>query len=424
MDKQRKDIMILSATLFSMFFGAGNLIFPPSLGFIFGEKWYIAFLGFFLTGTGLPLLGIIASAKSDGDMDKLGERVSKPFSKFLGIVIVLSIGPLMAIPRTGATSYEMAIQPIWNDFNPGIFAFIYFTSAYLLVRKPTKIVDRVGKILTPALVILLILIIIFGILNPMGSIINTKIDSSFVEGFQGGYQTMDAFAALLFGGIIINSVKDRGYSDKDTQINMTLKSGLIATIGLTIIYGGLSYLGATASGVLKEPITKVELIMAIAENSLGSFGKIGLAMVVTLACLTTTIGLISTVGNYFEKLTNGKLKYKEIIVLTTIFSGVLSVVGVDQIIKLSFPILFFMYPIVIVLIFMTIVFDRKVDSIVYKYPIFITIIISILATLKEFKIIESTSHILKYLPLYNQGFPWLVPAMIFGLIGYYVSKSN
>lgn len=419
---EKKDVIVLSAALFSMFFGAGNLIFPPYVGFFSGDKWIIALIGFFLTGTGLPLLGVIASAKSEGDINKLGEKVSKPFSRVLGLIIILSIGPLMAIPRTGATTYEMSILPLFPNFSPIIFAIIYFSIAYILVLKPSEIVNNIGKYLTPALIALLIAIIIFGSLNPIGDIVNTDPGNAFTEGFEIGYQTMDAFAALLFGGVIIYSVSLMGYEELDKQISMTFKAGIFAALGLTIIYGGLGYLGATATSVVGSEVQKVELLVMLAENSLQSFGKIGLAIVVALACLTTTIGLITTVGQYFVAISNGKLSYNFIITVTTLVGAVLSVVGVDNIVKFSGPVLSVMYPIVIVLIFLTIILKQDTDKKVFQMSILFTSIVSILQLLIDLEVISNSY--LAWLPFANLKLAWIVPSLIGLGLGYMMSNKQ
>ncbi len=419
--KERRDIVFLSATLFSMFFGAGNLIFPPFVGFFSGKKWILALIGFFLTGTGLPLLGVAASAKSEGDINKLGEKVSKPFSLALGLIIILSIGPLMAIPRTGATTYEMSILPLFPNFSPVIFAILYFSLAYILVINPSEIVNRVGKVLTPSLIILLLLIIVMGIVNPIGEIVDTNPGNAFTEGFEIGYQTMDAFAALLFGGVIIFAINDMGYKSVDKQISMTLKSGIIAALGLTIIYGGLGYLGATATSVLGE-VQKVELVVKLAENSLKSFGKIGLAIVVALACLTTTIGLITTVGQYFENISKGKLGYRFVVTITTIVGGVLSVVGVDNIVRFSGPVLSLMYPIVIVLIFLTILLKKDADKLIFQISILLTGLVSLAQLLIDYKLLGD--GVISWLPFFNLKLAWILPAIIGAGLGRILSKNK
>lgn len=413
--KSKNDALVLGAALFSMFFGAGNLIFPPFLGLLAGGKWAWALFGFFLTGIGLPLLGIIASAKSGGDVDKLGRRVSPGFSKFLGITIVLAIGPLLAIPRTGATAFEIGVLPTMPNGNPIIFSIIYFAISLFLVIKPNEVVDKIGKVLTPALLLLLAIIIIKGIISPMGKPVEGVYEIPFSQGFISGYQTMDALASILFGGIITSSLIQKGYDEKE-QIEMTIKSGLIAVAGLTFVYGGLGYLGATAGSLFSTDIDRVDLIVNISENLLASFGKMGLGIVVALACLTTTVGLTATVGQYFNKISDGKLKYETVVIITTIFSAIMSVKGVEFIIVFAEPILTFMYPVVIVMILLTVIPGYEPSKNTYRYAVFATLVVSILELLNNLGI-WTTTNIINHMPLASWGFAWLLPAIIGFIIG-------
>lgn len=424
MKKKKNDALILGAALFSMFFGAGNLIFPPFLGLLAGQKWNWSMFGFFITGIGLPLLGIMASTKAGGDVDKLGKRVSPLFSKFLGITVVLAIGPLLAIPRTGATAYEMAILPTMPGVSPIIFAIIYFGIALSLVIKPNNVIDKIGKILTPVLLILLGLIIFKGIFDPMGVPITEDIARPFSDGFISGYQTMDALASILFGGMITTSLIQSGYTDMEDQMKMTTKAGLIAVGGLTIVYGGLGYLGATGGSLFAKDITKVDLIMNIANNSLQRYGEMGLGLVVALACLTTTIGLTATVGQYFSNITKGKLKYEWIVIATTIFSGAMSIRGVESIIVFSEPILVFMYPVVIVMILLTIVLGSEPNGNIYKNAIYATLIVSTLELLNTFGIFSYITQVVQYLPFASLGLSWVVPAAVGAGIGMMIPKKT
>lgn len=423
MKKKNNDALILGAALFSMFFGAGNLIFPPFLGLLAGQKWNWSMLGFFVTGIGLPLLGIIASAKAGGDVDKLGRRVSPLFSKFLGITVVLAIGPLLAIPRTGATAFEMAILPTIPGASPTIFAIIYFGIAFAFVIKPNGVIDRIGKFLTPILLLLLAVIIFKGIFNPMGIPISEDIAKPFSDGFIIGYQTMDALAAMLFGGMITTSLIQSGYDDVKDQMNMTKKAGLIAVGGLTLVYGGLGYLGATGGSLFAKDITKVELIMNIANSTLQKFGQMGLGLVVALACLTTTIGLTATVGQYFSNITKDKLKYEWVVMATIIFSAMMSIKGVESIIVFSEPILIFMYPVVIVMILLTIILGNEPNGNIYKNAIYATLVVSTLEILYKFEIWSHITKVVEYLPFESLGLAWLVPAIIGGTIGILVPKK-
>lgn len=420
--KQNNQAFILGAALFAMFFGAGNLIFPPFLGLLAGQKWNWSMFGFFITGIGLPLLGIIASAKSGGDVSKLGDRVSPLFSKFLGITVVLAIGPLLAIPRTGATAYEMAILPTMPSVGPVLFAVIYFGISLFLAIKPNDVMDRIGKILTPVLLILLGTIIFKGIFDPMGIPVSEDLAKPFSDGFITGYQTMDALASILFGSMVTLSLIENGYSDIKDQLKITKKAGLIAVGGLTLVYGGLGYLGATGGSLFPKDITKVDLIMNIANNSLHNFGELGLGLVVALACLTTTVGLTATVGQYFSSITKGKLKYQWIVIATTLFSAFMSVRGVESIIVFSEPILIFMYPVVIVMILLTVVSGDKPNKNIYRHAVYATLIVSTLEILNMFGIWTYVTRVIEYLPLASWGLPWVVPAILGGIIGKMMPK--
>lgn len=415
--KKNNEAFVLGAALFAMFFGAGNLIFPPFLGLLAGQEWNWSMLGFFLTGIGLPLLGIIASAKSGGDIDKMGRRVSPFFSKFLGITVVLAIGPLLAIPRTGATAYEMAILPTMPSISPLVFAIIYFGISLALVIKPNDVMDRIGKVLTPVLLLLLGVIIFKGIFDPMGIPVSEDLAKPFADGFITGYQTMDALASILFGSMVTLSLIQGGCTDLKEQLKITKKAGLIAVGGLTLVYGGLGYLGATGGSLFPKDITKVDLIMNIANNSLHNYGELGLGLVVALACLTTTVGLTATVGQYFSSITKGKIKYQWIVIATTLFSGFMSVRGVESIVTFSEPILVFMYPVVIVMILLTVASGDKPNKNIYRHAVYATLIVSTLEILNMFGIWTYVTQVIEYLPFASWGLPWLVPAILGAIVG-------
>lgn len=405
--KKKKDYIIVGLALFSMFFGAGNLIFPPALGLISGENWFFCMVGFFLTGIGMPVLGIVAVAKSGGTVEDLGNKVNPIFSKILAVITILAIGPLIAIPRTGATVYELGVRPIFSDINPIIVSIVYFSITLFFVINQSGIIDKIGKFLTPILLSIIGLIIIRGLLFPIGSPINTGINQSFFMGFQEGYQTMDALASIIFGGIILYSLDEKGYKCLSEKIKITIKAGIIAGIGLSFVYGGLLYIGATGSGIYLQDIERTRLIINISENILGGPGKVLLSLVVSVACLTTSIGLTATVGNYFEKLSKGKLTYRFLVVTTLVFSAIMSVNGVDKIVSFAGPLLSLVYPSVIVLILMSL-FDNYINNKnIYKGSIYFTFIVSFL------DIILGVGT----LPLSDIGFPWLIPAILGAALG-------
>jgi len=407
-----------------MFFGAGNLIFPPLLGRLAGNTWIIAVIGFLLTGVGLPFLGIVASSKAGGDVDKLGRKVSPGFAKFLGITIIIAIGPLLAIPRTGATAFEMGGQPIFPNLSPVVFAVIYFAINLFFVISPNNVMDKIGKILTPGLFLLLTLLIVKGIVSPTAAPAESTLDSSFPYGFLQGYQTMDALAAILFGGVVTASLVNYGYTEEKEKMSMTIKAGLVAIIGLAFVYGGLCYLGSSSGSIYPSDIARTTLIMNISNDVLGGFGKYGLGIAVMLACMTTSVGLTATVGQYFEQISNGKLKYKPLVIGTSIFSAVMSCAGVESIISLAAPILGFMYPIVMVLILLTVFLDKYItNENVYKFAIYAALIVSALETLSLFGFGSGIANFISKLPFSSSGFAWLIPALIGGILGNFVPSK-
>lgn len=414
--KEKKDVMVVGAALFAMFFGAGNLIFPPSLGFNAGEDWFLCMLGFFMTGVGLPILGVIAVARKKGSFDNLASKVSPGFAKILGSVIVLSIGPFLAIPRTEATVYEIGIKPLFANSNPLFVSSIYFVITLLFVLKPSGVIDKVGKYLTPMLLIIITTIIAKGLLSPMGVPTGNNLSAPFSNGFIEGYQTMDALASILFGGLVLTSLKQKGYTDSKKQINLACMAGIIAGLGLMFVYGGLLYLGSTGSGIFDAQISKTALLINIINSFFGTYGRIATCAAVSAACLTTSIGLTAVVGNYFTELTKGKLSYNVIITATVIVSTFISAFGVEKIVHFSVPLLLIAFPIVIVLIILTIV-KPNISTNIYRGAVAGTLFVSIIDALNYLKVDTGIAgQLIEKLPMHQSGFSWLIPSIACAVI--------
>lgn len=408
-----KDVLVVGFALFAMFFGAGNLILPPYIGIKAGNTWMHSLIGFGLTGIGLPLFGIVAMAKNDGSLQQFAGKFSHTFSVILGVLIILSIGPLLAIPRTGATTYEIAIRPVYPNISPIVFSIAFFgITLYFAINRST-VVDKIGKILTPALLIMLGMIIIKGIFFPIGKTVTTGIKNSFGASFIEGYQTMDAFASIFFAGIIIQNIKARGYTNVKDQVKLTIYSGVIAIVGLFLVYGGLMYLGATASGYVVGDIERTTLLVALVERILGSIGKIPLGLAVGLACLTTAVGLTVATGEFFNRITKGKLSYRGVVLATVIFSTVISSYGVESIIKFSGPVLVTLYPVIIVLIVMNTFKEYIKNGAIYATAIAGAFAVSIFNGLGELGVnVEFFEKIISYIPLADSGFAWISTALI------------
>ena len=418
MSKKTSDVIWIGFALFAMFFGAGNLIFPPYLGFLSGSAWTVAMLGFLLTGIGMPLLGVIASARAGGSIEHLAGRVGPGFARVLSIVVILAIGPLLAIPRTGAATFELGIRPNLPWVSPALGSLVYFAITLFFALNRSKVVDKIGKILTPFLIATLLLIILKGIFSPLASPVQGSLSNPFSSGFREGYQTMDAMASIVFAEIIIAAIVFKGYSKVTDQIKLASLSAVIAATGLGLVYGGLMYLGATSGSLFSPAIERTSLLINIAQGILGGAGKVALGIAVALACLTTSIGLTATVGDYFNTITKGRLKYKAICVATVVFSGVFATVGVTRIVQISVPLLVLVYPMAICLIILTIAGRKSIHRAVYIGAIIGTLSTSVFDALTAAGLpLAAANGLISHIPLAEAGFPWILPAVAGGIIG-------
>lgn len=423
---KRKDVIITGFALFAMLFGAGNLIFPPMVGFINGDEWGMAAIGFILTGAGFPLLAIFTSAFAGKDLDSFAIRVSPKFTKFFNVALILSIGPLLALPRTGATAFEMIFAKDSLNYNiyKIIFIAIFFGVSLLFSLKSSKVVDRVGAILTPILLVVLAIIIFKGVFSPLGEAISLeKAMGPFKYGFLNGYQTMDTLAAIVFSDIILKSIrKDRELSQQQ-EVSFLIQTSLIAIGGLAIVYGGLGFIGSSVTNILPAGIGSVELLTSIVKLLLGNAGKIILAICVTGACITTAIGLTATVADYFSELT--KISYEKLAVITTVVSIVFAMFGVDIIIKLAVPVLVFLYPIAIALIFLNIFKNKIKNDNIFVGTVIGAGLVSAYESLQAMGLkLSFLDGIYSSLPLDSLGLAWVLPAIIGGIIFKFIPKKS
>ena len=424
MDKSGKkkfgaDSIVVGFALFSMFFGAGNVIFPPYLGFGAGTQWVNGFLFYFIADIGLALFALFTLLKVGGSENITG-RIGSVASNILMSAIILCIGPMVAIPRTAATTFEMSVAPLISGVSPVIFSVAFFIVVLLLSIRQSAVIDVVGKVLTPALLIGLLVLIIKGIISPLGSIVNPHVDSSFVivNGIKSGYQTMDVLAALAFGIIILKSAQEKGYSDARESSKMIRAAAVIAGVLLLIVYFGLTYLGATSASLFSLDISRAELVIGIVERLLGKTGLVIFAVVVALACMTTAVALVSSAASFFEKLTKGGLSYATLVIIICVFSAVISNLGLDRIVAVASPILDIVYPPTLVLIALSWFGDRLSRG-VYCWAVVGALISSVLSTLSLYGV---SVPIVNTLPLASLGLGWIVPAVVFGIVAYVISR--
>ena len=411
MSKQKKgsffrDVIVVGFALFSMFFGAGNVIFPPYLGMESGQQWLAGFSAYYIADIGLALLGMFALLRV-GSSEAVLHRAGRVPAEILMCAIILCIGPMVAIPRTSASTYEMAIAPNLPGVSPILFSILFFA---VILALESAVVDIVGKILTPLLLVGLFAIILKGIFSPLGDITSApQIANVTVTGIKSGYQTMDALAALPFGIIVLQSVTDKGYTGGKSKFRIVGGGAVLAGALLLAVYMGLAYLGATVSSQYIGAVGRAELIMAIVKALLGKGGMIIFGTVVGLACVTTAIALTSSAAAYFSELCRGKVNYKVFVVVICVFSAVVSNLGLDRIVAIAAPVLDVVYPPALVLILISLLMP-KVSDFVSRAATLGALLTSVLCTIHLY--VDKLTF-LEALPLYDLGLSWILPAVIF-----------
>lgn len=416
----RSEFITLSIMLFGLFFGAGNLIFPPLLGNQAGDKTLISLLAFSITAVIFPVMGVIAVSKADG-LQNLASRVSPLFSLVFTPLIYLAVGPGITLPRAGSVPFEMAVAPyIPSDFPilmaRIIYTFTFFLIAYMLCIKPNQLLKRTGKYLTPLLIGLIILLFV-GVLfvepDVGGPILDYK-KSPIAKGIVEGYNTMDAIAALNFGLVINLSLKKFNIKDDKGITNYTIKSGIVAGSILFTIYYMLSYVGKISSNIFPNAENGAVILTQTARFVFGPFTELLLAAIFTLACLTTCVGLITSGCEYFEGYFKHKISYKNWVRIWTLFSFLIANFGLNKLLSISVPILNMIYPVVMLLIFMGVSHNRmNYTHISYVVSASFAIIIPIVENLAKAGLnLNLLTSILEKMPFAQYGFSWLAPTAL------------
>ncbi|WP_416335113.1 branched-chain amino acid transport system II carrier protein [Anaerococcus sp. DFU013_CI05] len=418
-----KQIIISGFALFAIFFGAGNLIFPPFLGINSGKDWFLASLGFNLSDSILILLGILALSFRSANLNDFGSKISKNFGNILSLICITLVGPLLSIPRTGATTFEVVLSPFYPNINKILFSFIFFALVYILTINGSKVIDRVGKYLTPTLLFILAILIVRGIMYP-NIVLNSTAGNKFSAGFIEGYQTMDSLGPIFLTGMILEDFRNKGISEKNDLIRATIYSGLIAVFGLVVVYTGLTYVGAKSIAFADPDLNRTSLLITISENLLGRNVQIILSLVVGFACLSTAIGLVSAFASIFAN-NFKKLSYKFFVRIGVIISFVLSILGVDKIMEISIPILLFIYPIVISLYILNLIDRGNISPLAYKISIGAVALVSFADALSALGF-NNNFYVngINKLPLGSSGFAFVFVFGISLIIGLLISKKQ
>lgn len=425
----KKDILLVSFMLFSMFFGAGNLIFPPFLGQSAGDHLAFSLAGFVLSAAGLPILGVMAVAKAGG-FHSLTGRVHSSFAFLFPFLIYVSIGPGLAIPRAGSLAYEMGAAPflpeaLKTDALPMVlYTLVFFGLVYWLSLSPSKLIDRFSKLLTPLLLTLIALIFVKSFLTPMDTLSTPKGNYGsipFFQGFLDGYLTMDALAALAFGIVIANTLKANGVQEGRALSRAMMYAGFGAGLLLSVIYLVLGYLGAVTPKA-GEAENGAQILTLMMNHLFGAGGTLLLGLTFTIACLCVSIGLITSCSQFFASVFP-RLSYRMWATVLTVVSFGIANLGLTQILSVSVPVLGILYPIAITLILLALThrYIAKAPSI---YPVSVVLVglFSILDTCNTLFLAGKWSSAFTFLPLYKEGFGWVLPALAGVLVGYIVDR--
>ncbi|WP_313961884.1 branched-chain amino acid transport system II carrier protein [uncultured Parvimonas sp.] len=422
----KEQFFSVAIMLFGLFFGAGNLIFPPLLGKQAGGATFQSLLAFGITAVVFPILGVVAVAKTKG-LSNLASKVDKYFAIVFTTMIYMAIGPGLGIPRAGSLPFEMAVAPFLPEnvslsLSRLVYTFVFFLVAYFVCLKPNKLVTRMGKFLTPALLVL-IAVMFVGVLfknpNAVTSPVGDYATSSTVKGFLEGYNTMDTIAALNFGLVISLAVKSFKVEDEEKVIGYTVRVGLVAGSFLFVIYAMLAYIGMTTSGLTGDVKNGAEILTTVSQYVFGKFGIVLLASIFTLACLTTCIGLITSISKFFETMTKEKVSYHKWIVFWTFLSFLVANFGLNTILKVSVPVLVAIYPVSIVLILLGLTEKYfGYNKFTYRLVCYTVTFISVVEALLSVKVnLPVVTDVVSSLPFFSLSLGWVIPMAVAWFVG-------
>ncbi|TBU71046.1 branched-chain amino acid transport system II carrier protein [Pseudomonas daroniae] len=410
------DILALGFMTFALFLGAGNIIFPPSAGLSAGENIAAAAIGFLLTGVGLPLLTVVALARVGGGLPTLTTPLGRWAGIALAVAVYLAIGPLFATPRTAVASFEIGMQPFVGNSATALFVYtlVYFAAVLFLSLNPGRLVDRVGKYITPVLIVALIVLggaAVFAPAGEVGEASGAYRSEPLVQGFLQGYLTMDALGALVFGIVIANAVRARGISDDGLITRYCVIAGIIAAVALSLVYLSLFYLGATSHELAEGAENGGQILTAYVNQTFGTSGSLLLAVVIILACLTTGVGLLTACGEFFSDLV--KIPYRAVVIVLALFSLAVSNQGLTQLISVSIPVLVGLYPLAIVLVALSLANHLWLSQSRVFVPVMaVTLVFGIVDGMGAAGWGDHVPAVFGRLPLAAQSLGWLVPVLV------------
>ncbi len=420
-----RDSIIVGLALFATFFGAGNLVFPPIVGLLSGKAWGLGALGLLLTAIILPVAGMIAVGNSGSDVRCLMVHAHPKFYTISCAIgwFFCSLGT--TIPKVAATTHEVGIKSLLPNLPIEVTLVIFFVLLYFFARQKDSVIDKVGKYLTPILVAIMAVILIKGVISPVG----TPVETSYVENpltfsMLQGYLIGDLTLGLMAANIFINTFKSKGYSLENTKKGTKL-AGLVCILIMFLIYTGLTYVGAQGGSIYDADVNQTVLLSGMVYEIFGKFGQVLFGLTVAFACLTTGVSVATAIAQFFEDFLKGKLKYNTLLLIICVVGLVLARTGVANVISIAAPIFYTVYPPFIVFTVLGL-FDHFVPNDgVYKGAVFTALIFGAFdAIMLLFPGFTALSSVLSYIPLYSAGFGWVVPSILMACIMGFIYKDK
>ncbi|WP_296186934.1 branched-chain amino acid transport system II carrier protein [Pseudomonas sp. UBA1879] len=411
-----QDILALGFMTFALFVGAGNIIFPPIVGLQAGPHVWMAALGFLVTAVGLPVVTVAALAKVGGAMDALSSPIGKVAGTLLAAVCYLSVGPLFATPRTATVSFEVGLAPLTGESPLALFLYslVYFLLVFWVSLYPGRLLDTVGRFLAPLKIIALAVLGIAAFALPAGDVGTAQpayVAAPFSQGFINGYLTMDTLGALVFGIVIVNAIRSRGVESPRLITRYAIIAGLIAGVGLALVYISLFRLGSGSHAVAANATNGAAVLHAYVQHTFGTLGSGFLAVLISLACLVTAVGLTCACAEYFSRVL--PLSYKTLVILLAAFSLLVSNLGLTKLIQFSIPVLTAIYPPCIALVALSFCKDFwQAQGRVVAPVMLVSLLFGTVDAIKGAGFGEYLPDAMAHLPLSEQGLAWLIPSLI------------
>ena len=414
--KSSLDFLFIGLAYFACYFGAGNLVFPPKLGLQSGSSWLGGAIGLGISGIVLPLLALVIISYRGGDVESITKRVHpKLHVAMLAVLMLLCM--FISIPRTAAVATELGVSGIFGTVPYIPVVIVYFVICFLVGKNKESVLDKIGKYLTPLMVVILFVVVIKGLVSPLGTPGAPTVTNPTINAVLTGYQTGDVLVSVLMAAVFIGTVHEHGYKRGKEETTVVIKASIVAFICLFVIYGGLLYIGATVNTEYDQSIGNAELLVELIRRLGGQIAMSAFGIAVILACLTTAIGQLTSVADFYEgtKLFKDKVSYRTLFIVAAVISAAVATLGLDTIISLAAPIFSLAYAPCLVLMLLGILQDVIPNDGGFKGSMLLTIIEAFFEMLQAYINSPGLGNLLAKLPFYSQGFGWVAPAVI-GLI--------